>query len=180
MSADREAVKATRVLAQVLHGALTGPVYGPVWDHLSDAYTVEDMVAALLSAVPHGPGPRRVVIEERPEGAVVLGLIRLVHHDWRTHVSDGEGGTMRQTWATFTLDPPEVVSPPCECWTCQTEAADDPLLIGMVVCEFCGNKRCPHATHHDNACSASNEPNQPGSRYRLTDPPAPPLRDEGE
>jgi hypothetical protein len=35
----------------------------------------------------------------------------------------------------------------------------------IVVCETCGNKRCPHATHHDLACTGSNEPGQPGSRY---------------
>ncbi len=36
----------------------------------------------------------------------------------------------------------------------------------MVVCEHCGNKRCPHASWHGLACTGSNEPNQPGSRYQ--------------
>lgn len=36
----------------------------------------------------------------------------------------------------------------------------------MVLCPDCGNKRCPKATHHDNACSGSNEPGQDGSSYR--------------
>lgn len=35
----------------------------------------------------------------------------------------------------------------------------------MVVCEVCGNKRCPHATDHRNACTGSNEPGQLGSAY---------------
>jgi hypothetical protein len=35
----------------------------------------------------------------------------------------------------------------------------------FVVCPDCGNKRCPKATYHDNACTKSNEPGQPGSRY---------------
>lgn len=35
----------------------------------------------------------------------------------------------------------------------------------MVLCETCGNKRCPHATFHGNECTGSNEPNQPGSAY---------------
>lgn len=33
----------------------------------------------------------------------------------------------------------------------------------MVVCETCGNKRCPHATDCALACTGSNEPGQKGS-----------------
>lgn len=33
----------------------------------------------------------------------------------------------------------------------------------MVVCETCGNKRCPHATDCALACTNSNEPGQKGS-----------------
>lgn len=35
----------------------------------------------------------------------------------------------------------------------------------MVVCKTCGNKRCPKASDHNNACTGSNEPGQPGSDY---------------
>ncbi len=35
----------------------------------------------------------------------------------------------------------------------------------MVVCSECGNKRCPKATDPKLACTHSNEPGQPGSRY---------------
>jgi hypothetical protein len=35
----------------------------------------------------------------------------------------------------------------------------------MIVCPRCGNKRCPHASDHRNACTNSNEPGQPGSVY---------------
>lgn len=35
--------------------------------------------------------------------------------------------------------------------------------FGMVVCALCGNKRCPHAASHGQACTSSNEPGQPGS-----------------
>ncbi len=30
-------------------------------------------------------------------------------------------------------------------------------------CEICGNKRCPHHSDHQLACTNSNEPGQPGS-----------------
>ena len=29
--------------------------------------------------------------------------------------------------------------------------------FGMIVCETCGNKRCPHADSHRNLCTGSNE-----------------------
>jgi hypothetical protein len=35
----------------------------------------------------------------------------------------------------------------------------------MILCELCGNKRCPHANDHQNACTKSNEVGQPGSAY---------------
>lgn len=38
-------------------------------------------------------------------------------------------------------------------------------FFGMIVCQICGNKRCPHATDHNNACTNSNEPGQKGSAY---------------
>lgn len=43
----------------------------------------------------------------------------------------------------------------------------------MIVCNLCGNKRCPHANDINNACTGSNEPGQPGSAYPshpLTEP----------
>jgi hypothetical protein len=65
----------------------------------------------------------------------------------------------------------------CPCWRCTKErvdAGDDrggemlgiPLALNrMFLCETCGNKRCPHATDHRLACTNSNAPGQPGSRY---------------
>lgn len=58
----------------------------------------------------------------------------------------------------------------CGCYRCE-ERRDMELrrfpaiLTKMIVCEHCGNKRCPHATNHRYACTRSNEPGQPGSRY---------------
>ena len=37
--------------------------------------------------------------------------------------------------------------------------------IRMILCEHCGNKRCPHASDHQNECTGSNEPGQAGSVY---------------
>jgi len=38
-------------------------------------------------------------------------------------------------------------------------------FVGMIVCEICGNKRCPHATDHRHQCTKSNESGQEGSIY---------------
>lgn len=78
--------------------------------------------------------------------------------------------------------PPEQIEyPDCPCRECATEfvkthplpgAASvntgtvfDPRVGKMFLCETCGNKRCPHATDHRNACTGSNEPGQKGSDY---------------
>lgn len=57
-------------------------------------------------------------------------------------------------------DSPEI--PDCWCCTCRPV-----VLNGMrfVVCPDCGNKRCPRANDHRNACTGSNEPGQEGSAY---------------
>lgn len=59
----------------------------------------------------------------------------------------------------------------CECRACMNawRNAQDPseMMIGgsFIVCPICGNKRCPKASNHENACSGSNEPGQAGSDY---------------
>lgn len=53
---------------------------------------------------------------------------------------------------------------PSKCWchTCRPVTMND---MRFVVCPDCGNKRCPHANDHKNACAGSNEPGQVGSAY---------------
>lgn len=58
----------------------------------------------------------------------------------------------------------------CGCYTCLSAIPSPALGLPitasvMVVCDLCGNKRCPRATHHDNECTGSNDVGQPGSRY---------------
>ncbi len=50
----------------------------------------------------------------------------------------------------------------CGCETCRPMTMAD---MRMILCAICGNKRCPHATDHRNACTNSNEAGQPGSSY---------------
>ena len=53
-------------------------------------------------------------------------------------------------------------TPDCWCRTCRPVTMSD---MRFVVCPDCGNKRCPHANDHRNACTGSNEPGQIGSAY---------------
>lgn len=54
------------------------------------------------------------------------------------------------------------VIPDCSCRTCRPVTMTE---MRFVVCPDCGNKRCPHANDHRNACTGSNEPGQEGSAY---------------
>ncbi|HHJ4376157.1 TPA: hypothetical protein ACQJWS_000820 [Citrobacter freundii] len=53
-------------------------------------------------------------------------------------------------------------TPDCWCRTCRPVTVTD---MRFVVCPDCGNKRCPHANDHRNACTGSNEPGQEGGEY---------------
>lgn len=66
----------------------------------------------------------------------------------------------------YAAPPPQAVrEPQCWCLTCRPMRLDDPYSIRMALCPTCGNKRCPKANDHRNACTNSNEPGQPGSAY---------------
>ncbi len=63
----------------------------------------------------------------------------------------------------------------CECHRCICEhnhGKESPFgwlplsSIKMILCPTCGNKRCPHASDHDLACTGSNERGKPGSVYQ--------------
>ena len=62
-----------------------------------------------------------------------------------------------------------IATPQCYCYNCNVGYKDENNKLvtqsRMFVCPKCGNKRCPHSTNHSLACTNSNEPNQPGSRY---------------
>ncbi|HIB6017227.1 TPA: hypothetical protein ACWXCP_002999 [Klebsiella pneumoniae] len=53
-------------------------------------------------------------------------------------------------------------NPDCWCCTCRPVTLND---MRFVVCPDCGNKRCPRANDHRNACTGSNEPGQEGSAF---------------
>lgn len=87
---------------------------------------------------------------------------------------------------------PAGVESACTCRRCSEEWIESghgptPPLEGingvwwMVLCETCGNKRCPHASDHRFSCTNSNEPGRPGSDYGPpSEAPTPPAGGERE
>lgn len=68
----------------------------------------------------------------------------------------------------------------CDCASCYNQLIEDYFSVDtpenikarlntsrMIVCQLCGNKRCPHASFHGNECTESNDPGQPGSFYAM-------------
>ncbi len=72
------------------------------------------------------------------------------------------------------LAAPATAPEQCWCRTCRPITQADNR---MVLCPDCGNKRCPKATDHRNACTGSNEPGQPGSSYPTVPATAPDWHD---
>jgi hypothetical protein len=72
----------------------------------------------------------------------------------------------------------------CWCYECRKDIPVYPVLDGlaggvvitegmcrMFLCPECGNKRCPRASDHREACTGSNDPGQAGSIYGVSPGP---------
>ncbi|NDR63369.1 DUF551 domain-containing protein [Klebsiella pneumoniae] len=69
----------------------------------------------------------------------------------------GDHATVPGKWIPVSEQKPD-----CWCLTCRPVTLND---MRFVVCPDCGNKRCPRANDHRDACTGSNEPGQEGSVY---------------
>ena len=68
----------------------------------------------------------------------------------------------------------------CWCEKCRPiDFFNDPESVRMILCPVCGNKRCPHANNHLNACTGSNEPGQLGSSWEHVPPVSGPTAASG-
>lgn len=76
---------------------------------------------------------------------------------WPCPVHPGSSPVIPDTWIPVSEQKPD-----CWCLTCRPVVLND---MRFVVCPDCGNKRCPRANDHRNACTGSNEPGQEGSAY---------------
>lgn len=104
------------------------------------------------------------------------GLIVYIHNEgWHLAYEDERADfeALRQ----FVLEHDEVheaarSAAKADCRHCEDAALSRPgtslaerLARRMILCPECGNKRCPKATWHENACTGSNAPGQKGSDY---------------
>ena len=111
------------------------------------------------------------------------------------HIADVSKMVAPEGWQLVPVEPTEnmighgcgasvmVVSEVIKAWAAMLAAAPKPECcrpvamtdMRFVVCPDCGNKRCPRANDHRNACTGSNELGQEGSAY-----PAAPKQQGGE
>lgn len=102
-----------------------------------------------------------------------IGVMDLDREANRLTMEHGQGLTLRQHGQHLIVYTPGEPFDYCRrCQAAESQLIED--LIGgphwmtgqmMILCPTCGNKRCPHATDHLNACTGSNDPGQPGSVY---------------
>lgn len=86
----------------------------------------------------------------------------LVTENHRIRTSELKAVTYAKGMTGYSMKEVETVG--CgHCWKCLE--ADPKPFYGMVLCQDCGNKRCPKATDCALECSGSNEPGQKGSVY---------------
>ena len=144
-----------------------------------DFYAVEDVVA-LLSPAQQEPAKeesaQQFALEEIEhicdayESGIGHGLQRDGHNDGKAFANPDLGNAYVHGYQVGEDRAKEAASAndPAKCWcsTCRPVTPfGNPEDNRMVLCPTCGNKRCPHANDHRNACTNSNEPGQPGSGY---------------
>lgn len=106
---------------------------------------------ALLDAL-YEFGPDEIAISEH-----VTNLEDALQNAAAPQSPGSEPATVPGKWIPVSEQKPD-----CWCLTCRPVTLND---MRFVVCPDCGNKRCPRANDHRNACTRSNEPGQEGSAY---------------
>ncbi|MFH2150734.1 hypothetical protein ABK703_23065 [Klebsiella quasipneumoniae] len=98
-----------------------------------------------------------------PEQNSVAPAQSPIDHGYRPECKCSGCKTTSRICAELSANSP--ANPNCWCRTCRPVVLND---MRFVVCPDCGNKRCPRANDHKNACTGSNEPGQEGSAYPVT------------
>ena len=114
-------------------------------------------------AVPKEPTPdmREAYHQAQAEYEDVDGLCS-PDHQWKAMLAAAPHFREIVNSSTNNCREKAETSTKCWCHTCRPVTISD---MRFVVCPECGNKRCPHANDHSNACTGSNEPGQEGSAY---------------
>ena len=98
------------------------------------------------------------------DGANITGYA--IEKDGRRGAIDCHGFVY---WWNDEAAPKTLEAAKAECWclTCRPLTLQD---MRFVICPDCGNKRCPKANNHANACTNSNAPGQKGSSWEHVKP----------
>jgi len=100
----------------------------------------------------------RACADAKPVGYATANGLRMLKQDDATVLLYAHDYLIRPDHvALYTHPAPQPQPKKCGCRSCLTPAE---LLCTFVVCPTCGNKRCPRADDHRNACSNSNAPGQ--------------------
>lgn len=119
---------------------------------IPDGWTCNDKANAALMMLD------RIETVDPVDDDRIDGIKRIVRELAAAPQSPGsEPATVPGKWIPVSEQKPD-----CWCLTCRPVTLND---MRFVVCPDCGNKRCPRANDHRDACTGSNEPGQEGSVY---------------
>ncbi|EPY4782772.1 DUF551 domain-containing protein [Klebsiella pneumoniae] len=119
------------------------------------APVVPDAATAIRACLSEFPESARDIVEECAD--IAENACRAAMLAAAPQSPGSEPATVPGKWIPVSEQKPD-----CWCITCRPVTLND---MRFVVCPDCGNKRCPRANDHRNACSGSNEPGQEGSGY---------------
>lgn len=125
------------------------------------APVVPDAATAIRACLSEFPESARDIVEECADIAENACRAAMLQAKSLTSINPAPALVSLQKKAESIIgNYPEI--PDCWCRTCRPVVLND---MRFVVCPDCGNKRCPRANDHKNACTGSNEPGQEGSAY---------------
>ncbi|SXN07138.1 hypothetical protein [Klebsiella pneumoniae] len=129
------------------------------WDNLNKL-AIQDaafVARGLVEGEPTTEAQRQAAISNNDRLLKVISACRAAMLASAQQSPGSEPATVPGEWIPVSEQKPD-----CWCLTCRPVTLND---MRFVVCPDCGNKRCPRANDHRDACTGSNEPGQEGSVY---------------
>ncbi|WP_288075054.1 hypothetical protein [Pseudomonas sp.] len=152
-------------LLRDLHGYIGASIPQTISEHYRGCDLLERIDSALASKMPSNTEQPLAMVPEGWQLVPVVPTESMIGHGCGASVM--VVSEVIKAWAAMLAASPK---PECWCHTCRPVTSDD---MRMVLCPDCGNKRCPRANDHRNACTCSNEPGQEGSAYPAAPKPEP-------
>jgi len=145
------------------------------------------MIEPVITAIKEALAPTSTQCEVQPEQEPVeleeydAGLLNDYGGGnvewWQDYIRAELGRAYEHYQSQATTPPQPEQEQKCWCTTCRPITMSD---MRFVVCPDCGNKRCPKANDHRNACTGSNEVGQNGSSWEHVKPLAQPEQEPVE